>query len=180
MKWNLIKSFWQTRVNAAIGQSLVELAIAIPILITLLVGVVEVVFACHTYLVLLDAASIGARIGAVGSFYSDSSVYALVQQTLAREGYSPGSLVDVIVVRANVDGASVTGYATNNILGSGRTPVLTQSVLASRLRSGDPASRVVGVEVVYNHEQLLKVPFLSRLIPDPLLLRAYSVQLVQR
>ncbi len=172
--------FRQSREQLSRGQSLIELAISLPVILMLFVGMVEVTSACFTYLTLLDAATAGSRIGAVGAFYTNSQVLTMVEQTLAREGYKTSALVDVIIVRADVNGTSVANYSVTNTKGSGMSPVLTAATLAARLKSSDPACRVVDVEVLYNQSQVIGFPFFSQFIPNPIALRAYSVQLVQR
>ena len=48
------------------GQSLVEMAIFLPVVILILVGIVEVSHALANYLVIVNAAREGARFGAAG------------------------------------------------------------------------------------------------------------------
>jgi len=65
------------------GQSLVELALTLPVLLLLLVGVVEVGNGLNTYMTVVDAARDGARLGSKGSA-SDSEIQSLVQTEMGR------------------------------------------------------------------------------------------------
>ena len=64
--------------------------------------------------------------------------------------------------------------------GSGRATILTPAVLISRLRGGDPAGRLIAVEVVYNHQLLFNFPIIRNLFPNPFPLVAYSIQYTAR
>ena len=102
------------------GQSLVELAITLPLLILLLLGLVQVAFIARTYLALLEASREGARVGARGSAdFDDDEISTLVEQDLSREGYTTANgLTDIIVVRAEVTGTQVLAYSVAHPLGS--------------------------------------------------------------
>jgi Flp pilus assembly protein TadG len=163
------------------GQSLIEIALTLPLLVLLLVGLVEVAFVARTYLVLLEATREGARLGARGAAnFDNSEILALVQQNLSREGLSTATgLADVIIVRADVGpGAVVSQYDAYSMLGGGRAAHLSPSTLLSRLAAGDPQTRLIGVEIYYNQRSLLGFPLISDIFPDPLVLHAYSIMRV--
>jgi len=158
------------------GQSAVELALLLPLLVLLLVGLVEVVFYARTYLVLLTATREGARVGARGAASFDSSeIYTLVEQNLSREGYDSG-LVDVIIVRADVGpGKVVSDYSAAAMLNSGRPVYLSSDLIRSRLDESDPHGRLIGVEVYYDHRPLIGLPQLIGLFPESTTIHAYSI-----
>ena len=65
------------------GQSMVETALMFPILLLLFAGMIEAVFICRSYLVLLDSSYQGAHIGSQGlALYDDNEIYTLVKQDL--------------------------------------------------------------------------------------------------
>ncbi len=165
-----------TRERLARGQSLVEIALALPLLAFLFVGLVEVAFATRTYLVLLEASREAARLGARGLVYFDNSeIDTLVEQNLSREGYDAG-LVDVIIVRATVGpGVAISDYSAVSMHSSGRSAKLTQSNLLSRLKPGYPESQLIAVEIYYNHRLVIGFPLVDKLFPDPYEVHAYSI-----
>lgn len=164
------------------GQSMVELALTLPLLVVLLVGLVEVAFIGRTYLVLLEGTREGARLGARGAaIYSNDSIHTLVEQDLSREGYDTEALMDVFIVRAVVGpGQTVSDYEVTSMRGSGRTPYLSKALLTSRLKPDDPRGHLVGVEIHFDHKPLLGFPGISDIFPDPFALRPYSLMRVQR
>jgi len=160
------------------GQSLIEMALVLPLLVLLLAGLVEVVFYARTYLAILEATREGARIGARGAAsYDNSEINTLVEQDLSRQGIDTSTgLLDVIIVRAEVGpGRVVSGYTAVNMHGSGQPVYLTQAMILQRLRDSDPHARLVAVEVYYNHRPVLGVPLVSAIFRNPMLLRAYSI-----
>jgi hypothetical protein len=162
------------------GQSMVEVALTLPLLVVLLVGLVEVAFTVHTYLRLLEASRESARLGARGAAdYSNDELRTLTEQNLARQGLAGARLVDIFVVRANIGpGVRINSYGAASMLGSGQATELTQAALLARLSATDPHNRLVAVEILYHHEPLLGFPGISDLFPDPFPLRAYSIMRV--
>jgi Flp pilus assembly protein TadG len=160
------------------GQSLVEVALTLPLLVLLFVGLVEVAFFARTYLVLLEATREGARVGARGAAnFDNSEILTLVQQDLSREGLTVATgLKDVIIIRADVGpGKKINQYAVYSMLGSGRPAHLSQSELLARLVAGDPQTRLIGVEVYFDHKPALGFPLVSDLFPDPTVMHTYSI-----
>lgn len=151
------------------GQSLVELAITLPVLIVLVIGLVQVVMIARNYLVVLEASREGARLGARGSaLFDDSEIQTLVQQDLSREGYDVG-LVDIVIVRAEVGpGVVIEEYDVSSM--SGSSQLWTESKLLSRLSGSDPRGRLVAVEIHYDHQSIF--------LPNPVRLHVYSIMRV--
>jgi hypothetical protein len=162
------------------GQSLVELALILPILITLLLGMVEVVNIGRTYLALLDSSYQGAHLGSQGEIrYDNNKINTLVTQDLINKGLnSTSNLVNVIIVRANLEGGQVlSDYNATSMRLPVTSPVLTSAVLSGRLQSGDPdGGYLVAVEIVYNYRLLFPWPKITGLLQDPFPLRAYTIQ----
>lgn len=179
------------------AQSLIEFAITLPIIIILLSGVVEFGFALNYYLSILDATRQAARWGAnenpfnpvTGTdnyvFYTsvaDEARYNLDPSTLnpsyvGRRIALDSSVDDIIVTVFSVNGTTVTRYPT---AGSYRlygnvTPIFNSSTITSNLVSGAPNAGILVVEVHHNYHQVLKLPWLTPFVPDPMYLRAYSI-----
>ena len=71
------------RTDGEKGQSLVEFAILLPVLIMLLVGIVEIGWGLNSYLTVVDSARDGARLGSKGSA-TDAEITALVVREAER------------------------------------------------------------------------------------------------
>lgn len=165
------------------GQSLVEVALMMPVLIMLLLGMVEVVNIGRTYLALLDTSYQGAHLGSQGlSRYDNTKIYTLVEQDLTNKGYNTSALNNIITTRAKISGGVIdhSTYATDKRKGGGRSTVLTETLLNSRLRGGDPAGRLIVVEIVYDYTLLFPWPNLAGVFPNPFPLVAYTIQYVAR
>jgi TadE-like protein len=78
------------------GQSLVELALTLPVLLLLLVGLVEVGNALNAYITVVDAGRDGARLGSKGGA-SDDEIKNLVVTEMGRlpDGVDPATDITV-------------------------------------------------------------------------------------
>jgi hypothetical protein len=88
------------------GASLVEIAIVLPILLTLAVGLAEVGFLAIDYITVTNAARSGARTGAAAADdpSADTSILDVVEEDLCNLRY--GDVVRVQIYKANpVDGS---------------------------------------------------------------------------
>jgi len=89
------------------GQSLVELALTLPVLLLLLVGLVEVGNALNAYITVVDAGRDGARLGSKGAA-SDDEIKNLVVTEMGRlpDGVDPATDItverDVVPSRSSV------------------------------------------------------------------------------
>jgi hypothetical protein len=154
----------------------------LPVLIMLLLGMVEVVNIGRTYLALLDTSYQGAHLGSQGvSRYDNTTINTLVTQDLTNKGYNTSALIDVIITRANlVGGTGLQNYTVVHMKSPGRATVITSALLISRLRGGDPAGRLIVVEIVYDYTLLFPWPNLAGVFPNPFPLVAYTIQYVAR
>ena len=270
------KPAWRRRLK---GQSLVELALAMPVLLILLTGLLEFGFALNQYLNALDAAREGARYAADGDPTSRDTVvvggvtvvtdtvpigaskdYYLLASTVAQNTMAPVPLNpatdDIVVSIFRVLSGKVYGrwpycggqgfaydttnqacpndppYLANNAwpetqgewhqwgrgdqcgdksassldqtgqgvrhygcdspadLGPGYTPYstcdpktdftcnpshFTSDQIQALLDPTAPNTAVVLVEVFYNYNQLLKVPWITAFVPDPQRLHSYTI-----
>jgi len=160
------------------GQSLVEMALVLPVLIMLLLGMVEVVNIGRTYLALLDSSYQGAHLGSQGiARYNNTKIDTLVTQDLINKGYNTSNLIDVNIIRADLTGGTgLQNYNAAHMRIPGQATVLTSSELVNRLRSGDLDGKLIAVEIDYNYRLLFPWPKLMGLLPDPFPLRAYTIQ----
>lgn len=159
---------------------MVELAITLPFILLLVIGSVEVVLMGRAYLALLESTVVSSRLGSSGeTFYDDSEILTLTDQVLSREGYNSSDLVDVIITRADlVNGTSVENYQVFHMNTTNpQTPFITTSLLLSRMEAGDPNVSMVAVEVYYNHRLLFGG---AHVLPDPLVLRAFTINALPR
>ena len=77
------------------GQSLVETAIIMPVLLIIMAGVFDFGFVLHTYVVVVNAAREAAIAGAAVEM-SDNELRALMNDELARGGINNGTATSVI------------------------------------------------------------------------------------
>jgi len=106
-----------------VGQSAVEFALVLPVILLLIAGVIEFGRAFFTYAQLLQAAQEGARYGAVlGHYKSDAEITSRVQQI------APGGAADPVSVSATV---SATNSAAVTAANRTRGNVLTVSATHS-------------------------------------------------
>jgi hypothetical protein len=178
------------------AQSLAEFAIALPILLLLLSGVVELGVALNVYLSLLDATREAARYYSNADPFntdgSDNMAFYAETAALARSNLDP-YLADPsyqgrrIVLDPAVDDVIVTVYGKSESgaiqyptsgpyrMYNNQTSLFTPLKIESRFESGSPNAGILLVEVHYNFHQVMRLPWLSPFVPDPLLLRAYTI-----
>jgi hypothetical protein len=211
------------------GQSFVELAIVLPLLLFLLVGFVEVGAIIYHYLSMLDVAREAARFasehdptvleGPGAGGYCEDDVLHFYQDTacvIIGSGFNPDITLnpatdDVAISVFTIDNNAVTERLPNdgdgvwslygdnwtrNCDGTLRstTPFMDNTEISNILNyvsspgpgtptadvgtiypSAPPDKGIVLVEIYYCHEQLLNLPLLSSLLPNPVPLHAYSI-----
>lgn len=101
------------------GQSMVEFALVLPIMLLLLLGIMEFGFIFHEYLVVTHAAREGARDASLGA--TDAEVRTLVLTAAAN--INRGQMLITISPASRVRGASVTVNVTNLV--PIRTPLIS-------------------------------------------------------
>jgi hypothetical protein len=173
------------------GQSMIETALMFPILLLLFAGMIEVVFICRSYLIMLDSSYQGAHLGSLGEkLFDNIEIKDLVFQNLPPE--ISNNLInkvnsDLIITRASWNGSMfndpdtdfcafcVYHYNTTQP----KTSIFSQTILAGRL-AGRPATRLIIVEVVYDYQLPITFPLIKNLIPEKFPLVAYTIQYVAR
>lgn len=88
--------------HEARGQSLIELAVVLPLLLVLVVGVVEVADSLNTYITIVDAARDGARLGSK-NVASDAEIRSLIlkETTRLRDPIDPNTDITIQDVTVN-------------------------------------------------------------------------------
>ncbi len=172
----------KTKTVKQYGQSLVELALLLPLLIMLLLGMVEVVNIGRTYLALLDTSYQGAHLGSQGSIlYDNTKIDTLVDQDLTNKGLNTTSLIDVIITHADLPGgAAIANLSTAHMRSPGRASILTSAMLVGRLQSADPKGKLVAVEIVYDYNLLFPWPNFAGILPNPFPIVTYTIQYAPR
>lgn len=175
------------------GQSMTELALVTPVLILMLAALVELGMLANNYITILDAGREGARFGASGdpAFRENNpdcgttldyymQVACLVGQSMAPLTLDPAQDDVVISVFSIANGTVVarlpseTGENGWSRYGN-RTSRFRSADIQAFINPGDPPSGMVVVEVFYHHHQVLKLPFFTAFIPDPIPVHSYTV-----
>jgi len=176
------------------AQSFVELALLMPILLMMFSGLIEFGFLLNRYLDLLDGSREAARFASdatpflPNSYTDDPSFYnnaaTLVDQTIAPITLN-ASTDDVIISAFGVGGGQVLSRFPNT-LGSpsisgqyrrygNHTSKFSNADIQSRLVSTAPGTGVILVEVFYAYDQVLKLPWITAFVPDPIQVHVYSI-----
>lgn len=197
-----IQNVWRKLPHKSKAQSLVEFAIALPVLFMLFSGVVEFGFALNYYLSILDATRESARYYSnydpftrdsdgnitgddITLFYEGAAGLALanLDPTVLDPSYQGRRIIldpsidDIIVTVYAKDSTGVVSYPVSGSFRafSQQTSLFTTSEIESRFESGSPNAGVLVVEVHYNYNQVLALPWLTPFVPNPLPLRAYTI-----
>ena len=178
------------------AQSLAEFAITLPMLLLLFSGVVEFGFALNYYLSILDATRESARYhsnldpfdsfgGDNIAFYQSAAgmAYANLDPTVQDPSFQGRRIVldpdmdDIIVTVYAKSSTDVVSYPTSGPFRafSQQDSMFTTDEIASRFESDSPNAGVLVVEVHYYYHQVLGLPWLTAFVPDPILLRAYTI-----
>jgi Flp pilus assembly protein TadG len=95
------------------GQGLVEMAILLPLLLVLVVGVVEVASGINTYITVVNSARDGARLASKGVANDDAIRTLIVNETdRLRDPVDPNA--DVTIDRTTVDGVDAVKVTVCN------------------------------------------------------------------
>ena len=159
------------------GQSLVEVAIFLPLVLIILVGIVEVSHALTVYLVIANAAREGARFGAAGGKEEGVTTVILTSTKLD----VTAERADIYVIRARLNAAGeVEKWKETHTYGDGpQTSGLTAEEIKEWMGAGGGPTSVelLGTVFDYDLKSLLGLPGLSAL-SERISLRAHSVMRV--
>jgi len=185
------------------GQSMVEIAIALPILMLLLSGMVEFGFMLNSYLSLLDATREAARfysnlnptgpdadksVGHIARpapdwFFEDSSnmVRVSLDPSLVDTGYQGRKFVldpamdDIIISFYGVDNVNNTVVTANSYrVYSHGTSAFTSAGIQAKMAAGSPNAGLLVVELIYSYEQVLGLPW-TAFLGDHIMLHASTI-----
>lgn len=207
------------------GQSFVELALVLPVLLFLLVGFVEVGALVYTYLSMMDVTREAARFasehdpfvleapatGLPSSACTDDKLHFYYDTAcvIVGAGFNPDITLDpatddVAISVFTIDDNSVSDrwpddgdgvwslYSDNwtkkcDGTMNSTTPFMTDSELVDTMLGPTPTSGgtaspggrtdkgVALVEVYYCHQQLLNLPVMSQLLPNPMRLHTFAI-----
>lgn len=179
------------------AQSMIELAVLLTVLLLLLTGMVEFGVLLNQYINIQDAARTAAREASVADPLADPALFfnnekgvpivtinALKPLELdstcpnpSAPG-GPGNPCDDIVISVY----SVTqGQAPKLLFNpphavySNRTTQFTPAQLSARLDPSAPNTGLVVIEIYFSYPQMLKLPYLNVIVPDPIPLRVFSI-----
>jgi hypothetical protein len=182
---------------------MVEFLIMLPILLIMISGLIEFGFLLNYYLDLIDGARDGARLGAnadplmiddYNPTCSTSYFYRMVG-CLVVENLEPQVTVDLdrddIVISAfSVAGGVVTArfpdadgwpYSVDQcalpecLVPSARPSGFSSADVQAMLDPAAPNTGVVLVEVFWNYDMILALPWITAFVEDPVLLHAYTM-----
>lgn len=201
------------------GQSFVELALVLPVILVLLAGMVEVASYIFTYLNLLDLTREAARFASVRDwtvegvdptpyppilpfeewacvddsldFYYDTACFFTDQDLNPFTRLDPAKFDDVYIRVVTVvddtpkdrvvprDGWSLYGdnwskdCEGNTVLSE---PIITDDLIIEKLEEDAPGDRgLVVVEVYYCYDQILQLPIISDVVPNPARIHTYTI-----
>lgn len=180
------------------GQSLVEFTVLLPLLIMMISGLIEFGFMLNYYLDLIDAAREAARFAADddpirladGTYMDPNPGFYTRAQTVTLDSINIGSggqitldpTTDDVVISAfsvmngMVDRRFPAGSGENGLpLYSNHISKYTSAMVSGMLDPAAPNAGLVMVEIYYNYNQILGLPWITMFVPDPVTLHAYSI-----
>jgi hypothetical protein len=147
------------------GQGLVEMALILPFLLVLVIGIVELGVALNRQLTVVNSAREGARFGATGATPSDIYSQTLLATSKMFDFTEENAVVVVIHAKTNETGDAFEEW-TEKIYPEGSTvPHVTQEEVLTELQAEGNAEdvKLVTVDVEYDHQAILGLPFVSAL-----------------
>lgn len=182
----------------SLGQSIVEFAILLPLLIMMLSGLIEFGFLLNYYLDLIDAAREAARFAAnddplhddaTGVYVDPNPGFYLRTQTVTLQSLTIGSggqitlnpaSDDVVISAFSVSGGSVdvrypSGTGEVALYNNKTSELDVATDIDPRLDPLAPNTGMVSVEIFYDYHMILGLPWIRAFVPDPITLYAYSI-----
>lgn len=179
------------------GQSLVEIAIAFPFLLMLLSGMLEFGFMLNHYIALTDSTRETARVFSnfdpfnedgtdnITDFYANAAGYLAANlepqfaEDTSRRIILDSARDDVIISVFSIHNNTVTRFPAS-LGGQYRwfgnlDSRFTNAEIESRLVANAPDTGILLVEVFYNYDQVLALPWITAFLPDPVTLHAYTI-----
>jgi hypothetical protein len=178
------------------AQSFVEFAIFLPIFLVMISGLTEFGFLLNEYMNLIDGPREGARWAAdqgsdnsfktAGSpFYQDTVTYVL-NAIKPIDPFKIRDTGDVVISVFSIDENKTVvarypigdpnGWAKYNGTPSKFTNADVEGLINAASVSGTPLpTGIVLVEIFYKYDQLLKLPWITVFVPDPIPVYSYTM-----
>jgi hypothetical protein len=199
---NLLKRLADSRKKhprSARGQSLVELAIVLALLLFMVIAIVEYGFLLNQYLDILDGGREAARQASLAdpflpngnidpNFFVRPNLSQPVSATnppgvadLVEDYLDPIVLDptrdDVVVSFFSVSGGSAVRFpdADGWSRYGNSTSQFSTSDVEARLNGSAPATGVLLIEIFYNYWQTMNLPIFSNVIPNPIPLYTFAI-----
>ncbi len=181
------------------AQSALELTLVLSVLLLILTAMVEFGVLLNQYIDVQDAARTGTREASVADpiadpalfFNIDHGVPSIVINSLkpiqlnpacprpGTPGDGPDNPCDdiVISVYSVLKGSTPTRlYHVSVYSGSSnRSSRFTPAQIGARLNSSAPNTGLIVIEIFYSYPQMLKLPFVTAVVPDPIPLHIFSI-----
>jgi hypothetical protein len=168
------------------GQSYIELALLVPMLMVLVGGIAEYGMLLNDYLNLVDSSREAVRFSSSFDPYDEDGnvdpdffvqTSELTEQVLLPVVLDPSMGDDIVITffsigsgiyvrEPNVNGWSVYGNQASK---------LTDAEIQARLDVSAPPAGVLIVEIFYNYPQRLHLPVFTQLVADPIPVHIYAV-----
>jgi hypothetical protein len=188
MRW------FKRQAGRASGQSMVEFLVVLPILLIMISGLIEFGFLLNYYLDLIDGARDGARFGAnvdpllpdqtppfldcVNTTYYYRLVPCVVTQSLAPQVVLDPTTDDIVLSSFAVAGGVVTARfpdADGWSLTGHHVSEFTTAEINAMLDPAAPNTGLVLVEVFYDYNMVMALPWITAFVPNPVVLHAYTI-----
>ena len=178
------------------GQGLVEMALALPVLLIMLLGMVELGFLLHAYIVLYNADREATRFAVRGVFEPEEIVeraMTSVSDQLPLQLEGPEANAAILITQLHIPAdknalATVDLYDHEGISVTSRfvphakaqqikldNDLFNQEVMNADVGLGPTSQDVVIVEMFHNHDQVLHAPFVEWVFPDPMPVYAWTI-----
>ncbi len=170
---------------------MVEFLIMLPILLIMISGVVEFGFLLNNYLDLIDAARDGARFASNvdplatdnGGDCSTSTYFYTLVPCVVTLGLEPEITLDparddIVISAFSVASGVVTARFPDSdgwSLYGRHVSELTSAEVQGMLDPAAPNTGVVLVEIFWNYDMILALPWITAFVNDPVLLHAYTI-----
>jgi hypothetical protein len=171
---------------------MVEFLIMLPVILIMMSGLIEFGFLLNYYLDLIDAARDGARFAAnvdplepddaifncVNTTYFYRLVPCVVNQALTPQITLDPARDDLVISAFSVAGGVVTQrFPDSNgwSLNGNEASEFTSAEVQAMLDPSAPNTGVVLVEIFYNYDMILALPWITAFVPNPVVLHAYTI-----
>ena len=170
------------------GQSLVEFALALPVLLLVILGIAELGLFFNAYIDMIDATREGARFGTdLDPEHQDTimdcasttdfgrAISCLTQGDFHRTLNKDNGYDDIVVTAYSLYSGQVSITFPSFSLYGNQVSRFTPASIRDMVQKGPCAQGIVIIELFYAHKQLLGLPFFTVFVPDPIQLYAYSI-----